>query len=156
MPKSEMKIESEYMIPEETPVPARLDAVEVKAFQSKDRDTGALKFDRNGDPEMYDKWDWTFYVNDGPYAGVRINRLTEPYISMHQNNLVRHFAETLTGKVWREGEGLDTDDLIGLRCLLTVKHRPPVPKKDGSGMGFYMNIADIFPADALGDDKPPF
>lgn len=155
MPKSDMKQESEYMIPEETPVPARLDSVETMEFQSKDRETGNYLFDSNGEPQMYKKWKWTFHVVDGPYAGVNVSDMTVPYISTRADNVVRQWAETLTGKQWGEAEGIDTDELIGLRCLLTVSHQKPRPKKNGDGMWYGLNVGDLFPADALAD-SPPF
>lgn len=157
MPRSDMREESEYMIPEETPVPVRLMEVEVKEFQSRDRETKELQFDKKtGDPVMYQKWNWNFQVCDGPYAGVNINKLTPPYISTRDDNLVRIYAETLTGKKWGESEGINTDDLIGLRAIATVKHQTPRPKKNGDGMWYGLDIADLFPADALGDEDPPF
>jgi len=156
MPSSDMREESEYMIPEETPVPVRLDAVSVKEFQSKDRDTKALQFDQAGNPLMYQKWNWEFQVCDGAYAGVNLQKLTPPYISTREDNLVRLYAETLTGKKWGESEGINTDDLVGLRAIATVKHQKPRPKKNGDGMWYGLDIADLFPADALGDDEPPF
>jgi hypothetical protein len=156
MPKSEMKQESEYMIPEETPVPARLDSVEVKEFQSKDRQTKQYLVDpKTGDPVMYKKWKWTFHVVDGPYAGVNVSQMTVPYISTRADNVVRQWAETLTGKQWGEAEGIDTDALVGLRCLLTVKHQAPRPKQNGDGMWYGLDVGDLFPADALAD-SPPF
>jgi hypothetical protein len=152
-----MRVESEYMIPEETPVPVRLQEVEVKEFQSRDRETKALQFDpKTGDPVMYQKWNWNFQVCDGPYAGVNLNKLTPPYISTRDDNLVRIYAETLTGKTWGESEGINTDDLVGLRAIATVKHQPPRPKKNGDGMWYGLDIADLYPADALGDEDPPF
>jgi hypothetical protein len=156
MPASDMKVESEYMIPEETPVPVRLNAVEVKEFQSKDRDTKALQFDKDGNPVMYKKWNWEFQVCDGPYTGVRLSKLTAPYISTRDDNLVRIYAETLTGKTWGESEGIDTDDLVGLKAVALVKHQPPRPKKNGDGNWYGLDLADLFPADALGDSEPPF
>ena len=152
-----MRVESEYMIPEETPVPVRLQAVEVKSFQSKDKTTKQPMFDpKTGDPVMYDKWDWQFQVCDGPYTGVNLSRLTTPYISTRADNLVRIYAETLTGKKWGESEGINTDDLVGLRAIATVTHQEPRPKKNGDGMWYGLDIADLYPADALADDEPPF
>ena len=156
MPKSDMREDSEYMRPEETPVPDRRMEVEVKEFQSRDRETKALQFDNNGNPLMYAKWQWNFQVCDGPYTGVNLNRLTTPYISTRDDNLVRIYVETLTGTTWGESEGINTDDLVGLKAIATVKHQKPRPKKNGDGMWYGLDIADLFPADALGDEDPPF
>lgn len=156
MPKSDMRVESEYMIPEETPVPVRLDAVEVREFQSKNRETKALEFDAKGEPVMYQRWSWVFKVCDGAYTGTTIQSLTPAYISTLADNKVRQWAETLTGKTWGEAEGLNTDDLIGLRAIATVAHQDPRPKKNGDGKWYGLDIADLFPADALGDAEPPF
>lgn len=144
-----MRVQSEYAIPEDTLCPCRLDQVVEKEFPSRDRQTGALT------GEMYKRWEWTFKVTSGPYAGIAVSKLTTPFISTHEGNLVRHFAETLTGKKWGESEGIDTDDLLGLTGMLTVKHQPPKPRKSGDGYWYGMEVQDLFPADAL-EDAPPF
>lgn len=149
MPKSEMREQSEYAIPEETLCPCRLDKVEVKEFPSRDRQTGAL----NG--ETYNRWLWTFKVTSGPYAGLIVTKLTTPFISTHPDNVVRHYAETLTGKTWGMSEGIDTDELVGLQGILTVRHQEPRNKRDGSGKWYGIEVADLFPPDAL-EDSPPF
>jgi len=156
MPTSEMRVESDYLIPEETPVTVVLNAVTVKEFQSRDRDTKVLQFDAAGNPVMYPKWNWEFQVSEGPYAGVNLSKLTVPYISTASDNLVRQYAETLTGKTWGESEGINTDDLVGLRAIAVVKHQKPRPKKNGDGMWYGLDIADLYPADALEDSVPPF
>lgn len=155
MPKAPWREETNYAIPEDKLVPAQLESVAVVSFQSKDRDTKAPKFNADGSPEMYDRWRWTFKVYAGDYAGITVDRLTVPFISSHANNVVRIWAETLREKSWVEGEGLDTDQLIGLKCVITVTHDQPRPKKDGDGMWYSMSVADVFPSSAV-DDLPPF
>lgn len=149
MPKSSMKVMSEYPVPEDTMCPARLEKVEVVTFPSKDRNTGALT------GETYDRWRWTFKIYDGEYAGIAVTVLTTPFISTHPDNKVRQYAETLTGKKWGESEGIDTDELIGLNGIVTVRHQKPRPKKNGDGMWYGIEVADVFPAGALAD-LPPF
>lgn len=145
-----MREQDAYAIPEETPVPAVLDSVDVVTFQERDRETKALT------GGTYDRWKWTFKVSDGDYYGIKVTALTTPFISNHPDNKVRLWAETLTGKQWGESEGIDTDEIIGLPCILTVRHEEPRPKKDGTGMWYGLRIQDVFPAGAIDLDTPPF
>lgn len=157
MPKGDWKEENEYPIPTDTLCPAVLDAVDVKEFQSRDRVTKQIEHNSDGSPKMYHKWEWTFRVVDGPYTGIKVRGLTAPYVSPHAGNQTRIWAETLLGAQWSPGQGIDTDALIGLPCVVTVTHEPPKAKRNGSGMFYGMNVDDIFPASAMADaGAPPF
>lgn len=157
MPKGEYKDQGNYPIPTDTLVPVKLDSVEVKQFRSKDKDTKESLFNDDGSPKMYDRWNWTFKVTDGEYAGTKVSHLTQPFVSPADGNLPRIWAETLLGLTeWPEGRGLDTDDLIGLPAVLTVTHDKPRERSDGKGTWYGMSVDDLFPASALESIEPAF
>jgi hypothetical protein len=146
-----MEHEDEWKLPEEFPMPAELSKVEEKSFPYKIK-SGPNK----GDDAVFVKWEWEFKIIDGEYAGLRAWGETEPKLTNHPDNKVRQWAETLRGAEFDMGEGLDTDDLIGLPCVITVAHLKE-EKKNAPGEFYYKTpVADVFPADSLGNDEPPF
>ena len=154
MPQTTMRDEDTYPLPDETPFPARLESVEVKTiqFEKKDRKTGA----KTGEWSSFDKWVWDFQITSGQYAGLHAYGETEDRLTNHPDNKVRQWAETLRDAPFEIGEGLNTDDLVGLPCIVTVRHDEPRPKKDG-GNFYPCPVDDVFPEGALPvDDEPPF
>jgi hypothetical protein len=160
MPTSTMRNQDEYPLPEDVAFPARLTAVSEKRneFTYKAHHKPVKEGKKNvGDTGVISRWTWEFEIVDGDYSGLRAWGETEDALTNHPDNKVRQWAETLLGREFEIGEGLDTDDLIGLPCLITVRHDEPRPKKDGSGNFYPCPVADVFPADALsGGDEPPF
>lgn len=158
MPKGTMQDENEYPLPEDTPFPARLDKVEERVtrwtYQSHHQSVidGRNKVGEEGEIV---RWSWTFRITDGDYAGVNAYGETEPKLTTHPDNLVRQWAEVLRGKTFELGESFDTDDLLGLTCIITVRHDPPREKRDG-GKFYPCPVDSVFPADALGVSDPPF
>jgi hypothetical protein len=154
MPKTTNTEESEYALPAEEPLPARLDSVEVKTINFEKKDGHGNK---TGVMDSFDKWVWTFKITGGDYAGLKAYGETEDRMSTRADNKVRAWAEALLGKTFDVGEGLDTDDLIGLSAIVTVRHDEPRAKRDGT-MFYGCPVDDVFPADALGArmDEPPF
>ena len=76
MPKSTVAEESPYPIPEDTLVPLRLESVE---FVSIDY---TIKSGPNaGKPGKFHKWEWTFSVYEGEYAGLNVRGNSEPPIT---------------------------------------------------------------------------
>lgn len=151
MPKGTMEHEDEWKLPKEVPLPAELVSVKEESFPYK------IKTGPNaGDDAVFTKWQWEFRITDGEYAGLRAWGDTEPKLTNHQANKVRQWAETLRGAEFEMGEGLDTDDLLGLPCVITVDNTKE--EKKGSAGEFYYKtpILDVFPADSLGDFEPPF
>lgn len=145
MPTSTMREESEYRLPENTPFPAQLKSV----------DTRTIKYQRDGKDKQFDKWEWVFEITEGEYAGMEAYGETEDRLTNHPDNKVRQWAETLRGSEFEMGEGLDTDDIIGLPCIITVANLKE--EKKGSPGEFYYKtpVKDVFPADAV-DHEPPF
>lgn len=134
MPSSTMTEQNEYALPEDVLLPAILEEVSVRT----------IKYTRDGKEKSFDKWEWTFQITEGPYAGLHAYGETEDRLTTHPDNKVRQWAEVLRGIAFEVGEGLDTDDLLGLPAVITVEHGEPRPKKDGSN--FYpCPVKDVFP-----------
>lgn len=131
-----MREESEYRFPENTPLPVILESVDEKEIPYTDKKTGK--------PAKFTKWEWVFQITEGEFAGLRVYGETEPKLTNHPDNKVRQWAETLRDAPFEIGEGLNTDDLLGLPAVVTVFHGDPRPKKDGTK--FYpCPVQDVFP-----------
>jgi hypothetical protein len=146
MPKSTVAEESAYPIPLDTPIPLRLDKVELFTHEY------TVKSGRNaGSQAIFRKWEWDFTVIDGEYAGLtvrgntepKVTNLTEPTGSLH---LARPWIEALLGRELDLGEEVDTDDLLGLTAIGTVLHAEPREKKDGNGYWYNVELDELFPA----------
>lgn len=163
MPKSTMIEESEYPVPAGVPLPAVLQEVKVRTVSFKKKDQYGNK---TNEDDSFDKWVWEFKITDGEHAGKKVYGETEDKMSSREYNLVRIWSEQLLGKVFQIGEGLDTDQLLGLPCMIEVRHDEPRVKKDGTN--FYpCPVSDVFPVsgDYVGrpaaagggwTDEPPF
>ena len=134
MPSSTMTEQSEYAFPEDLLMPAILEEVEVRT----------INYTRDGKEKSFDKWRWTFQIVEGDYAGLKLYGETEDRLTTHPDNKVRQWAEVLRGVAFEVGEGLDTDDLLGLPCVVTALHEDPRPKKDGT-MFYGCMVKDVFP-----------
>lgn len=156
MPTTTNREENSYALPADTPFQAVLQSVEEKTIEyfKKDKDGN-----RTNEKDSFSKWVWTFDITEGEYAGMRAWGETRDSMSTHPDNKVRQWAETLTGKQFGIGDGLDTDDLLGLPCIITVRHDEPRPKANGDGFFYGTPVDDVFPSDALGTapaSDPPF
>jgi len=136
MPSSTMREESEYRLPTETPFPAMLESVEEREIPYTNRD---------GKPATFKKWEWIFQITEGDYAGISAYGETEAKLTTHPDNLVRQWGEVLRDAPFGIGEGLNTDDLLGLPCVITVRHDPPRPKKDGQSKFYPCPVDQVFP-----------
>lgn len=146
MPKSEMTNEEKWKLPKETLLPAVLKSVDEQTIKFVNKKTGK--------DDSFTKWTWEFEVIEGQYEGLRAWGDTEPRLTNHPENKVRQWGETLRGAEFEMGEGLDTDDLLGLTCCITVDNTE-YEKKDGT-VSYLCPVLDVFPPDALADNEPPF
>jgi len=152
MPKGTVAEENEYSLPAETPLPARLESVTTKTITFDKKDNFG---NRTGEKDSFDKWIWEFKITGGDYAGLRAWAETEDRVTTRADNKPRAFFEAMLGAAFDAGRGFDTDDLIGLPAIITVRNDEPRQKKDGTN--FYpCPVDDVFPADALGTVEPPF
>lgn len=141
MPKGTVVEDEPYPIPENIPVPVRLDSVEL--FQHE-------YTNRQGNPAVFRKWEWNFSVIEGEYSGLTIRGNSEPKITNMTErtgdlHLARPWIEALLGRELQIGEEVDTDDLVGLTAVASVEHLEPRPKKDGGGFWFNVAIDELYP-----------
>lgn len=111
--------------------------------------------DRKG--EDFTKWEWEFTISEGQHAGLRAWGETDSKMSSHPANKCRPWAEALRGDVpFAVGEGLNTDDLIGLPCYLQVRH-VEYTKSDGSP-GFKEPVVSVLSEVSINElaNEPPF
>ena len=161
MPQAIMETESEYPVPAGVPLPAVLQEVKVRTIHFKKKDQYGNK---TTEDDSFDKWVWEFKITSGDYAGIKVYGETQDRLTTREDNLVRIWAEQLLGKTIEVGEGLDTDLLLGLACIIECKHDESRDKRDG-GKFYPCPVADVFPAsgDYVSDapatgwgDEPPF
>jgi hypothetical protein len=145
MPTTAMEHEDEYKLPKDTYLPAVLTSVVEKSYP----------YTRDGKEETFTKWVWEFDITEGEYAGLRAWGETEPRLTNRESNKVRPWAEALLGVNFEIGQGLDTDDLLQLPCVIVVDHVKEAKK--GSSHEFYYKtpVVDVLPVEAY-QDEPPF
>lgn len=132
------------LIPEGTIVPARLENVE------------AHSFDWNG--EKINKLKWHFTITEqGEWFGKTVQGSTSTAFTSHPNCKAYNWAVAIAGKQYKDGEELDTDDLLGMPSQIIIKHR------DDSQGRTWMDVRDVVPAarqpgggSQLPPDESPF
>lgn len=158
MPSSTMRVQDEYPLPEDVLLPAKLVQVEERVYEFVYKAHHRRVQDNSvsvGDKGEVRKWTWRFQIVDGDYAGLNAWGETESYLSSHPDNKVRQWGEALRGSPFQVGETLQTDDLLGLSCMITVRHDEPRPRRDGAGNFYPCPVDSVFPP-SVADDLPPF
>lgn len=145
MPQTTMRHEDEYPVPAGIPLPAVLNAVTERVIEFVRKDDNYDGSKKKGDKDSFTKWKWEFKVTDGEYAGMKLYGETEDRLTNREDNLVRQWSETLLNATIEVGQGLNTDDLIGLPCIVTVRHEEPREKRDG-GKFYPCPVDEVFPA----------
>ena len=75
--------------------------------------------------EVRKSFNWTFTIHTpGDWEGKRIWGNTSMLFNMHPNCKLRNWAQVLLGEELERDFELDTDDLIGRKCRIIVKHKP--------------------------------
>lgn len=149
MPKTVMTNEEEYALPAGQPFQAELQSVTERTITYTRKKDGNGK--KAGDQDSFTKWIWEFKITAGDFEGMTARGETEDRLTNREDNLVRQWSETLLGTTIEVGQGLDTDLLIGLSCVITVRHEEPRPKKDGNGNWYECPVDDVFPVTGGGD-----
>lgn len=140
MPTGQMTEESRWKLPEDVLFPARLMKVDERRIDYTIKEG----HERAGERDFFFKWEWEFEITDGEYTGLKAWGSTEAKITTENN--VRQWSEALLRKQFELGEGINTDDMLGLPCVITVKNET-YPKKDGT-TGYRCPVLDIFPEGA--------
>jgi hypothetical protein len=149
---AEVEDQPDLTIPEDTIVPARLDEIKIHEFtwtDYKDKDNPGKPMQKTSQV-----FNWWFEVTGGEYKGRRVKGQTDLRLSNHPRNKFRMWAEALLGRDLPVGMKIDTDDLVGLACELSIKHK--ADKKDASKK--YEEIDEVMPLDggAGWSQEPPF
>lgn len=134
------EMQESSILPENTVFQARLEEAEV--ITKPKRDGGSFEklklVWRIFSPEKYDQ-----------------RKLTEeirPELTVDAWNPLRKRAEALLNREIPMGGQLDLEDMIGLKCQLSVIHRD---RNDGQGK--YVNVDEVFPMAPINEtDEPPF
>lgn len=150
MPKATMREEAEYPLPMGEYFPARLERVsekEIKFFKKDDRGV------KTNEESSFTKWIWEFKITDGPFQGMKAWGETEDRLTSREDNLVRQWAEALLNAEIQIGDEFDTDAVIGLPCVISVRHDPPRPKRDG-GNFYGCPVDEVMPSAA--SEEAPF
>lgn len=145
MPRSTMTHEDQYKLPKETLLPAALKSVTEETIPY---------VDKNGKDQVFTKWTWEFEIIDGEYMGLHAWGESEPRLTNHPDNKVRQWGETLTGTEFDIGDGIDTDDLLGLTCCVVVDNVEH--KKKNGDISYLCPVIDVLSYDSYADAKPPF
>ena len=143
MPRSTMKEESAYPLPEDVLFQGVLNSVTIRNISG---------VSAKGKDYNFDLWVWEFEITDGDQRGLRAWGETESSLNnlevpRGRAKLVRPWAETLLGRQIAIGEDFDTDSVLGLPCKFTVIHEEPRQKKDG-GFFYGCPVEDVFPSSA--------
>lgn len=149
MPKSTVTHQEQYKLPKETLLPARLKSVKEEEIPYRDKKTG--------EERTFTKWIWEYEIIDGEYAGLRAWGDTQDSVTDRLDNKPRQWIESLLGGISLElGQGVDTDDYLGLECMIEVEHREHT--KANGEKSYLTPVLNVYPADSIQDQdqEPPF
>ena len=112
--------EPDRTIPEDTILRAVLAEVKEKEIEWVDKRTGEQK-----SATLLEWWfEVTSTAEDGLYRGRKVKGECDAKLTNHPGNRFRNWSEALLGRELSLGTGVDPeDDLVGLQCDITVKHR---------------------------------
>ncbi len=127
---------------------------QVHPYFKRDRKTG----EKTSEQAEFRKWVWKFEITSGAaeFVGEYLRGESTAEYTTREDNRIRQWGEALLNRELAIGEEIDTDLLIGLPCLVFVKHGDPEDKKDGTK--FYpCYVHEVMPqSDDLFDDDIPF
>ena len=139
------KDQPDNTIPEDTIVAARVNEVKLEH----------VTFTKDGKEDSFDKLIWWFEIlDDGPngtWKGRKIRGQTTANLTNHPNNRFRAWAEALLNRDIGVGFVLDSDDLVGTNCKITVRHEPD--RRDPKTK--WERVDEVLPGGGF-DDNPPF
>lgn len=141
--------EPDLTLQEDTIYRARLIEIKPRLMEWTDRQTQEKK--------SKNMLDWWFEITSSDqYNGRKVKAECEAKISNHPSNRFRAWSQVLLDREIPVGMGIDTDDLTGLACELTI--RLEADKKDPSKK--WERVDEILPASGGAgggfSDEPPF
>lgn len=97
-----------------------------------------------------DKLKWTFSVTEpGQWEDQKVRGETSTSFTAHPNCRAYNWVAAITGKKYADGEGLDTDDILGMPCRIVIMYQDD--KRDPEKK--WMRVRDVFPASAAAAAK---
>lgn len=66
---------------------------------------------------------WAFEVTESPWEGTRILGSSSQKFTIDPPSKFYEWACQLLGRTFEVGEGIDTDDLIGLPCRIEIEYK---------------------------------
>jgi hypothetical protein len=143
--KAKCEDKPDNTIPEDTIVRAKLTDIILKE----------IEYVKNGETKSFEKLYWTFQVADGgpegTWVGKQVRGQTDPELTNEPHNKFRNWSEALLNRDIAVGFQLDTDDLIGMTCKITVKHEED--RRDSNKI--WERVDEVLPAGGF-NDAPPF
>jgi len=146
MPRATVEEPEFVLLPEDTLLRCRLNAVNPKEVPYRDKNTGEQK--------TFTKWEWEFQVIEGEFAEKKIWGETNDKLTTHPDNKPRNWAEAILGQELDLGMEFDTDDIVGLIADVTVYHHHYTKNGEDRTIA---KIQDVLPAGKLSSAAdPPF
>lgn len=131
-------------IPEDEPVVSRLAEMNVKTINWTDK--------RTNKPRSADLVEWWWEVEDDRFPGRKVKGECDAELSNHPANKFNNWTEALLGREIGLGEVIDDEDLIGLRAIITVRHREGTTKNGDPRV--FEEVAEVLPYQRRDDDVP--
>lgn len=117
------KVEKEVLVPEDEWLPARLKSVVEKSVEFTLKRDDPRSGKKKGDKSTFDKIVWTFELTGEDYEDEVVYGECKPELTSHPNNRFRLWVEALMQGSLSLGDEIDPEDLVGLECMVLVKHR---------------------------------
>ena len=138
--------EPDLTLPEDTIFRARLTEIKPKEIKWVDKVTQEHK--------SKDMLEWWFEItSENLYKGRKVKAECPAKLSNHPGNQFRNWSQVILDREIPAGMGIDTDDLIGLACEVTIRHEKS--KSDASRV--FERIDEILPASGASFvEEPPF
>ncbi len=97
---------------------------------------------------------WFEITNDNQYKGRKVSCECPAKLSNRPDNEFRNWAQALLDREIPVGMGIDTDDLVGLACEITIRHE----KSTKNTSRVFERVDMILPATDRGPGytEPPF
>lgn len=128
-----------------------MDCTEVERVYHVGKKRGEPQFDDKGKAVMasFFKWDWKFTtVQDG----IRLRVSTKGGSDVTEGSLSIKILSSLLGvgddgepQTLSAGEEFSTDMFKGMECEINIEHGKPVPRSDGNGDFYPLNVIDAAP-----------
>jgi len=152
MPKATKTEVSDYLLPAGDYFPAVLEDVEEIEIPYFRKDSAGNK---TNEQATFVKWRWKFRIQGGEYDQILAYGDTRPEYTTRSDDMVRIWGEQLLGRELEIGEEFDTDKILGLPCMITVRHGDPRPKRDGT-MFYPCEVDEVLPRSTNFTSEPPF